>query len=295
MRRLVQFFKKYYIILLFVLLEAGAISYYSDSTSYSRATLLATSNKITGGIRKSFASVGDYFTLRRDNRILLERLATTESELTAIKGYIASTAPAIDTARLRAALDSTQVLSVVEKYLFSTAKVISNSIARQDNFFIIDKGLRDGVEENMAVVSSDGSVAGYVRRCSDKYAVCMSVLNRDFRIGGKLKNSEYFGSIYWDGTNYREMVMSDVPRYASVSKGDTLLSVYSSRFPPDLFIGTVASVNESEDGTYHIIKIRLGAHMNALSDVLLVKYSDYAELDTLAGEHFPDSPGKAKR
>ena len=39
----------------------------------------------------------------------------------------------------------------------------------------------------------------------------MSVLNGSFSIGGRLKGSEYFGSVYWDGTDPREMTMVDIP------------------------------------------------------------------------------------
>ena len=256
----------------------GAISYYANSTSYTRATLLAGAARVTGGIEGFFASAGDYFSLRRENAVLLERLAEAETRLHAA-------IPAGDT--LAARTDGM-------KYLFGTAKVVSNSIARQDNFFVIDKGTADGIEENMAVLSPEGAVAGYVRRHSDHYAVCMSVLNGSFSIGGRLKGSEYFGSVYWDGTDPREMTMVDIPRYADVKRGDSVLSAYSLRFPPDCFIGTVASVSESPDGIYHVIKIRLGAKMNALSDVLLVKYTDYEELETLAGEHFSDADKKKK-
>lgn len=52
MYRLVRFFKRYYAVFLFVLLEAGAISYYANSTSYTRATLLAGAARVTGD-RKS--------------------------------------------------------------------------------------------------------------------------------------------------------------------------------------------------------------------------------------------------
>ena len=75
MYRLVRFFKRYYAVFLFVLLEAGAISYYANSTSYTRATLLAGAARVTGGIEGFFASAGDYFSLRRENAVLLERLA----------------------------------------------------------------------------------------------------------------------------------------------------------------------------------------------------------------------------
>lgn len=66
MYRLVRFFKRYYAVFLFVLLEAGAISYYANSTSYTRATLLAGAARVTGGIEGFFASAGDYFSLRRE-------------------------------------------------------------------------------------------------------------------------------------------------------------------------------------------------------------------------------------
>lgn len=118
MYRLVRFFKRYYAVFLFVLLEAGAISYYANSTSYTRATLLAGAARVTGGIEGFFASAGDYFSLRRENAVLLERLAEAETRLHAA-------IPADDT--LAARTDGM-------KYLFGTAKVVSNSIARRTTF-----------------------------------------------------------------------------------------------------------------------------------------------------------------
>lgn len=274
MYRLVRFLKKYYIVFLFLLLEIGAISYYTSSTSYTRAAMRASSVRIIGGVQGTFSSVGNYFGLRRENKILLGRLSELQGEIYRLRSVVT------DTAALSAARNP---------YYFTTAKVVSNSIARQDNFFVIDKGLRDGLEENMAVLSSDGSVAGFVSKCSEQYAVCVSALNRDFKIGGQFKNSEYFGSVYWDGTDARMMTLVDVPRYAQVKVGDTLVSAYSLRFPPNTFIGTVSSFKASREGNYYEIKVRLGARMSALSDVILVKYNDYAELDALAGGKFADS------
>lgn len=275
MYRLILFFRKYYAVLLFILLEAGAISYYAHATSYTRATLLAASNRATAGLHEGFASVGDYFTLRRDNLRLLDRIAELESRQ-------ADMLPAADSL----AIDS---LTASSPYFYTTARVISNSIARQENFFIIDKGLRDGIEENMGVLTPDGAVAGYVRQCSDKYTVCVSVLNRAFSIGGRFLHNEYFGSVGWDGTDPRFVTLTDIPRYAEVAVGDTVVSAYSLRFPADRFIGTVAGISSSEDGTTHVIRLRLGARMHALSHVVLVRFADYDELDQLAGSYFTDT------
>lgn len=274
MYRLVRFFRKYYVLLLFLLLEAGAISYYSRATSYSRATLLAASARVTGAVHGALASVGDYFSLGRTNRALCDRIAELETELHTLRG----------------AADDVSADTIRAPYLFTSARVVSNSIARQDNYFVIDRGAAAGVRENMAVLTPEGAVAGFVRTVSPRYAVCMSTLNREFRLGGRLKGTEYFGSIYWDGTDSREMVMTDIPRYADAAPGDTLVVAYSSRFPTDSFIGTVSSLKISEDGTSHVMRIRLGARMNALREVLVVDFADHDELGGTAGHAFADTP-----
>lgn len=273
MYRLLQFLKRFYIIFLFIVLEGLAINYYVRSTSYTRAKLYAASNSVTGIFHNLFAGIGDYFTLRRDNRLLLERLAAVENTMS----YY------VEAGALKSVPHSGN------KYFYSTAKVISNSITRQNNYFVINRGARDGVTENMAVLSVDGSVAGYVEKHSDNYAICMSVLNRDFRLGGHIAGRDYFGSVYWDGVSPQYVTLSDIPRYAQVEKGDSVLSAYSLRFPPDSFIGTVESYGEAGDGTYLEIKVKLGLDFMSLSDVMLVRFSDNEELDSLAGEHFQDN------
>ena len=280
MYKLVQFFRKYYPIFLFVLLEVLAINFYAGSTSHTRATLVATTGKVTGWIYSVASSVGDYFSLRRDNKVLLERLAAAENRVAMLQSAVG---------------DTVCVDSVQSRYVFATARVVSNSIVHQDNYFIIDKGTDDGIEENMGVLSADGAVVGYVRSCSENYSACVSVLNRSFSVGGRLSDSEYFGSVYWDGSDPRTVTLGDIPRYADVAVGDPVRSAYSLRFPSGCLIGTVASIDNSEDGIYYILHIRLGARMNALSDVLLVRFTDYDELNGLAGEHFADKSREGKK
>ena len=281
MYKLVQFFRKYYPIFLFVLLEVLAINFYAGSTSHTRATLVATTGKVTGWIYSVASSVGDYFSLRRDNKVLLERLAAAENRVAMLQSA--------------AVVDTVCADSVQSRYVFATARVVSNSIVHQDNYFIIDKGTDDGIEENMGVLSADGAVVGYVHSCSEGYSACVSVLNRNFSVGGRLGGSEYFGSVYWDGTDPREVILSDIPRYADVAVGDTVRSAYSLRFPSGCLIGTVSSIDSSDDGVYYMLRIRLGARMNALSDVMLGRFTDYDELNGLAGEHFADNAHEGKK
>ncbi len=101
-------------------------------------------------------------------------------------------------------------------YRIMTASVTSNTVNRAQNLIVLNRGRRDGVAEEMAVLSSDGAMAGYVVDCTERYAVAMSVLNTSFNASGKLAGSDYFGSIYWDGFDAEHVRMRDLSKYAAV-------------------------------------------------------------------------------
>ncbi len=51
-------------------------------------------------------------------------------------------------------------------YELTVARVISNSINKNRNFIVLDRGERDGVEKGMGVLSPEGAMVGYVVACS---------------------------------------------------------------------------------------------------------------------------------
>ena len=257
--------------LLFVLIEGAAIHFYAHSTSFTQARLLTGSNRIAGGVHGFFSGIRRYFTLGRENRILLDRIATLEEQLA---GY-------------RAAGDSLLFARYMEgadkgPYRLVTARAISNSVNRSRNFITLDKGRRDRVVPHMAVLSADGAMVGYVATCSDRYAVAVSALNTSFRASGKIAGSDYFGSIHWDGTDRNTVTMTELSKYASPEPGDEVVSTgYSLYFPADVPIGRVESAELNENKTSYTVRIRLAADMTALGDVILVENRGLDELQSL--------------
>ena len=63
MRKLIEFIRSVYVAVLFVVLEALAVSYYAHSTHYTQARLLARSNQLAGGVHGLMAGVHRYFSL----------------------------------------------------------------------------------------------------------------------------------------------------------------------------------------------------------------------------------------
>ena len=273
MQKLILFIKRVYVPLLFIVLEIVALRYYAHSSSYAEARLLAASNRIVGGVYGSVSGIGDYFGLRRENRLLLDEVARLNNELTRYREN--------EVYQLLDSLGS----EIETKYTYMTARVIRNSVGRMRNFITLNKGLRDGVETDMAVLTPSGAMVGYVISCSERYAVCISILNVDFNASGKLAGDGHSGSIYWDGKSTEKVQMHELSKYAAVEVGDTVVSTgYSHFFPEDVAIGYVTSVSADETTSSYDLELRLAADMTRLYDVVLIKNVDLYELEALEAE-----------
>lgn len=264
MKAFLHFLKKSYVLLLFIVLEIVAINFYSNSTDYTRAKLLTASNYMIGGIHRGFSSIGDYFHLRRENDVLVEELARMSNEY---EEYKAANPPH----------GITEIPEgTIGEYFFTTASVINNSVTRQQNYLLIDKGTNDGIKTNMALLTPDRTIVGYIVNCSPRFSVAISVLNTNFRTSGALKGKDDFGSVYWDGTDNGMVMLSDISQYAPIAAGDTVSTVYSSIFPDDVMIGTVESYTMTESN-YYIARVKLSTNMSRVKHVLVVDYADMLE------------------
>lgn len=273
MQKLILFIKRVYVPLLFIIFEIVAVRYYAHSSSYAEARLLTTSNRIVGGVYGAISGIGDYFGLRRENRLLLDEVARLNNELTRYRENEAY--------QLLDSLGS----EIETKYTYMTARVIRNSVGRMRNFITLNKGLRDGVETDMAVLTPSGAMVGYVISCSERYAVCISILNVDFNASGKLAGDGHSGSIYWDGKSTEKVQMHELSKYAAVEVGDTVVSTgYSHFFPEDVAIGYVTSVSADQTTSSYDLELRLAADMTRLNDVVLIKNVDLYELEALEAE-----------
>lgn len=273
MQKLILFIKRVYVPLLFIIFEIVALRYYAHSSSYAEARLLTSSNRIVGGVYGSISGIGDYFGLRRENRLLLDEVARLNNELTRYREN--------EVYQLLDSLGS----EIETKYTYMTARVIRNSVGRMRNFITLNKGLRDGVETDMAVLTPSGAMVGYVISCSERYAVCISILNVDFNASGKLAGDGHSGSIYWDGKSTEKVQMHELSKYAAVEVGDTVVSTgYSHFFPEDVAIGYVTSVSADQTTSSYDLELRLAADMTRLNDVVLIKNVDLYELEALEAE-----------
>lgn len=161
------------------------------------------------------------------------------------------------------------------------AKVIGNTYRRKNNKFIINKGLLDGVREGAGVITA-GGIAGVVTEVKRKNAQVMSILNTLNSVSSSIKNKDDFGTLYWDGNDYRYMILEDLEWETVINPGDTVVtSPYSYEFPEGIPIGIVNEVNEKAQQHIRTAKVKLLNRMNTLSYVYVFKNPYQKEIESL--------------
>jgi len=271
MRNLLQFLVKYSNLLLFLLLEAVALVLIFSANRLQHSAWFTSANYVTAGVYQLWDNVSGYFALRGEN----ERLAAENVEL---HNYITQLENRLEGEYEANLGDSVPAYIYAEKHLnYIPAKVINISTATQRNFITINKGTRDGVEEDMGVVDETG-VVGIVRAVSNRFAVVIPVINNAFYISCRFQRNEKLASLHWDGIDNRHAQLEDIARHVDVQEGDTLVtSGLSDAFPEGVFVGVVEKAELSESDIYYHITVRLAADFNRLGYVQVIQNSAKAE------------------
>lgn len=288
MYKLIEFIRSIYVVVLFIAIEAIAIGHYARSTHYARARLLAKATQVVGAGHDAMAGIRRYFRLERENRDLLEYTARLQERLSAYEAA-AKTAPLFPTAADAPTTDSLDsgvpenLRHILEnpQYRTLTASIVSSTINKPENFLVLNRGTRDGVKREMAVISSSGAIVGYVVHCTKGYAIALSVLSSSFRTSGMLSGSTYRGSIYWDGADPHTVLMGDLSKYADPQPGREIETNGSLFFPDGVKIGRILDARLDETGTTYTARVELDACLSSLSHVILVENRDLEEIHSL--------------
>jgi rod shape-determining protein MreC len=271
MRNLLNFLAKYNNLIIFLLLEGIAIYLLATGNNYHNTRVVNGIRSLTHGIEEKISNTRNYLNLREINENLAaENVALRNSIRRLVK-------------RENSLFFSVSDSIYRQQYLHTSAEVINNSINRQKNFFTINKGERQGVKIDMAVTSGNG-VAGVIVECSENYSVAMSLLNLDFKLSARIKSNGYFGSLNWDGRDFRYAVLSEIPQHVSVNVGDTIETTgYSAIFPEGVMVGTVSDY-EKMGGDFYKITVLLINDFKKLHFVDIIgnmKKTEQLELEKL--------------
>ena len=271
MRNLLDFIVRFSSWFVFAFYAVVSCALLFDRNPYQHHVWLTSAGSVAAGVYDVSNNVTGYFSLRAINEDLQRRQADLEEEVAALRTQLR-------TAREALAQDSLAAIDSVRQFRFIVATAISNSVTRPYNYITLDKGEADGLQPEMGVMDQNG-VVGVVNVTGKHHARVISLLNPNFRLSCKLRGSDAFGSLVWDGKSPREALLEELPKHTRFHKGDTIItSGYSAMFPEGIPVGTIIGSARGEDDNFFTLRIRLLTDFTALSTVNVISIREIADI-----------------
>lgn len=261
MKNLWLFLVRYNAFFLFILFFIFSIALVIRNNNFQRASFINSSNVLVGSYFEKINSWKAYLALADNNRELLKENANLRKQL---QNFLA-----IDTNSHVHVVDSIEK----DRYTFTVATVVNNSIHQRSNYITLDKGSKDGIQPNMGVITSIG-VVGIVQHVSEHFSTVRSLLHPDIRISVSLDSvSDAFGSLVWgNNTDSRFAMIRDIPNHVKVHIGQPIFtSGYSTLFPKGIKVGHVLEPEVTSGESFKDIRILLTTDFGTLHHVYVVK------------------------
>lgn len=230
--------------------------------------IMNSSNLVLGSMYQQRADVAYYFALRRMNDSLLAENTKLRQKIAVYTG--------VDTLRDSAGtyairqIDSTTPVRYAS-YTYRTARVINNTVASVNNYITLNRGEKDGIKKDMAVISANG-VVGKIVNTSAHFSTAISVLSKKQQVSARLKDGT-IGYISWDGKDADMLQMKNVPNQIKVRKGDTVYTTEYSFFPADVMVGVVTKTAIVKSKNLQVLYLKPTTNFRRLQYVYVVDNS----------------------
>jgi len=269
MQQIINFIFRNKNLLLYLFLLLISLGFTIQSHSYHQSKIFNSANWVSGGIYKTSNNITGYFNLETENEKLVQENIRLR-KLLFNQEYNRETQ--IDTV----VLDTSKIA-----YTIVSAKIIKNSYSNLDNYIILNKGAIAGIKQDMGVITPNG-ILGIVENTSNKFSRIQSILNRRSNLNAKLKNSDNFGTLVWDGKDYNTAQLIDIPRRVPIKVGDTILTgAASSIFPENILIGSIKKFDLDPSKSSYKIDITLFNDMTNIKNVYIINNKNRPEIEQL--------------
>ena len=231
-----------------------------------------------GGIRSVW---NHYFALRdaaRENEDLRRENGALKLQITQLQSKAA------EADRLAALLRFRQTNVVVTMV---GARVIGGSADSASQTIYLDRGERDGIRENMGVITPDGVVGKVIESYRDTAQVLL-LTDKASGVGAMLEESRNQHPV--GGTGEPLLTMKYVPNDDDVNTGERVVTSGIDRiFPRDLPVGTIADIKAGNP--FKQIRVRPAANLERLEEVFVLLTLKSLEMKKESATPATPSPG----
>jgi len=217
------------------------------------------------GFFENVKDLQNTYTENKELKKRLDELARLESEVQMLKK---------DNAELQEILDKKDSLSAFEPI---QATVIGRNPDRWNELLIINRGTKNGIEKNMAVITANGLIGKVTNSQNFTSTIqLLSSMDPKNRISAEVQadGKSYFGLIEGYDKEKGLLLLKRIPSDAKIEKGQNVISSgMGGVFPKNLPIGKVTEVVPAEYGLTQTAYVKPGANFYDIEHVMVVKRS----------------------
>ena len=227
-------------------------------TSQLLLPIQSAANRVSTGVSNQISSLTSLGKITQEN-------ARLESEVQDLKRQLASMREIRrenDLLRNQLNFNSRQSLDL------APARVVGYSPDNVREYLTIDLGAKSGARVGMAIVSN-GALVGVIDSVADYSSRVFLLSDVDFRIRAIGQDNRANGIVAGQiGSGYR---MDKIVQGEVIKKGESVITAGSGLVPKGLLIGTVDSVESSDNAVFQEANIRPSTDLSRLEIVFVVK------------------------
>ena len=225
----------------------------------SLSPLLQSTGKVSGFMEDMVHEYVWLRNVRHENEALKARVGDLEQMVTDYKEAY------VENLRLRRLLD---FKSTIEEQTIA-AQVVVHDMTGWFQTLIIDKGFRDNVGPDMAVVNDEG-VVGRILDVSDRYSRVLLITDPGSAVDATIQRNRVRGILA--GKDSSGCVLKYVRGNLDVQTGDLIItSGKDGIYPKGLRLGVVQGMFKDPVDLFQKIEVKPMVRLSALEEVLIIK------------------------
>ncbi|MEA4848588.1 MAG: rod shape-determining protein MreC [Clostridiaceae bacterium] len=209
--------------------------------------------------KNTFKNLYDLRNLKTEN----EALKTEVEELKEQNRQLIQMA--LENSRLRGLLEFKDANT---QFDYIGASVTGRDPGNWYDVYTINKGSKDGIEVNDAVIVSYGYLVGKVIEVGSNYSKLMAIIDERSSVSIIVNRTRDMGIV---SGNSDSDVIAIMELEADIVKGDDIITSAYSTLPKGLYIGKVKSVEKQEKKLQKVVVIEPSVDFKRLEEVFVIK------------------------
>jgi len=200
------------------------------------------------GFFQIFINIGN---LNRENIDLRQKNLALETEITGLK-------------------EIERENNLLGENIEQAALIVGKDIQGIQDWILINKGAKQGIQKNMIVISPEGTLVGKIFETQNSFSKVMLITNKDSALAALIAENRIEGLVKRNEAG--GLIMDLVSKTEKLKIGQTIItSGMDNVFPKGILIGKIENIDSSENQIFQKILISPAVDFSKLEEVIVLK------------------------